>query len=49
MGAGTTASQDLSDLTNTMATTGLTSGFGMGPGVTPPLWPATLLKQAGVL
>ena len=21
---------------------GLTSGFGMGPGITPPLWPCTL-------
>lgn len=40
-GAGTIASRDLAELTSTIASTGLTSGFGMRPGGTPLLWPAT--------
>ncbi|SPC33499.1 protein of unknown function [Candidatus Nitrosocaldus cavascurensis] len=42
MGTGTAASRGLAHLTSTAATTGLTSGFGMGPGLTLSLWPAML-------
>jgi hypothetical protein len=40
--ASTAASRPLSQISNTAATAGLTSGFGMGPGRTLPLWPAYL-------
>lgn len=42
MGTGTAASRGLAHLTSTAATTGLTSGFGVGPGLTLSLWPAML-------
>lgn len=38
--ASTADSQPLTQVSNTAATTGLTSGFGMGPGRTLLLWPA---------
>jgi hypothetical protein len=38
--ASTAAFQPLTQVSNTAATTGLTSGFGMGPGRTLSLWPA---------
>ena len=45
MGAGTAASQGLAHLTNTTALRGLTSGFGMSPGITHVLWPAIASKN----
>lgn len=47
MGAGTAASQGLAHLTNTTAIRGLTSGFGMGPGITHVLWPANANENFG--
>ena len=40
LNASTAVFQPLTQVSNTAATTGLTSGFGMGPGRTLPLWPA---------
>jgi hypothetical protein len=40
--ASTAASQPLTQISNTAATIGLTSGFGKGPGRALSLWPAYL-------
>ena|GEM_PF-5969239 len=48
LNASTAVFQPLTQVSNAAASTGLTSGFGMGPGRALSLWPACLYINKGV-